>query len=131
MRFLAALVGMVLVAAPAKATWSIVVVDLKTREVCSATATCIEGMDLDLSVPLVVVGKGAAAAQAFVHSGAKNRKVIFSGSGRALARLLTQGASAGVTKTSGHKLDLELVGAGGPLAIGVTRIRRDGRLRDV
>ncbi|MDA1266451.1 MAG: DUF1028 domain-containing protein, partial [Planctomycetota bacterium] len=78
MRLLAVCLALLL-AAPARATWSIVVINLKTREVCSATATCVEGTDLDKTVPLVVVEKGAAAAQAFVHSGAKNRKVIFKG----------------------------------------------------
>ena len=65
--------------APALATWSIVVVDLSTREVCSATATCIEGYGLEELVPLVVVGKGAGAAQAFVLSNAENRKKMFNG----------------------------------------------------
>ena len=73
------LAAVLLLAAPVRATWSIVVMDLATREVCSATATCIEGHDLDLSVPVVVVGKGAGAAQAFVLSIAKNRKKIFKG----------------------------------------------------
>jgi hypothetical protein len=67
----------------------------------------------------------------FIASRQKNRKITFSGSGKALAKLLTSGVSAGVTRTSSKKLDLEIIGAGGPIAIGVTRIRRDGKLRDV
>lgn len=60
-------------------TWSIVAVNLKTREVCSATATCVTGNDLDRSVPIVVVGKGAGASQAFVLSNAQNRKEMYTG----------------------------------------------------
>lgn len=79
MRALALLCALVLTAAPAWATWSVVVVNLKTREVCSATATCVEGTTLDQIVPIVVTGKGAGAAQAFVHSSAQNRKLMFQG----------------------------------------------------
>ena len=67
----------------------------------------------------------------FIGSLKKNRKIVFSGSGRALTRFLGSGVSAGITRTAGTKLDLEMIGAGGPVAIGVTRVRRDGRLRDV
>jgi len=67
----------------------------------------------------------------FVGSHQKNRKIVFSGRGKAVAKLLTTGLSGGITKTSSRKLDLEIIGAGGPIAIGVTRVRRDGKLRDV
>jgi hypothetical protein len=67
----------------------------------------------------------------FLGSLQRNRKVTFSGSGKAIVKLLTAGVAAGVTKTSKRKLDLEINGEGGPIVIGVTRIRRDGRLRDV
>jgi hypothetical protein len=67
----------------------------------------------------------------FIGSRRKGRKIVFSGSGKAVAKLLAGGGSGGVTKTSSRKLDLEMIGAGGPIAIGVTRIRRDGKLRDV
>ena len=67
----------------------------------------------------------------FIGSLQKNRKIAFSGSGKALAGLLTAGISSGITRTSSKKMDLEIIGAGGPIAIGVTRIRRDGKLRDV
>lgn len=64
---------------PARATWSIVVVNTLTREVAVATATCIEGPGIDTRVPVIVVEKGAGAAQAFVLSTAFNRKKIFNG----------------------------------------------------
>jgi hypothetical protein len=67
----------------------------------------------------------------FLGSLQKNRKIAFSGSGKAIAKLMTAGISAGLTRTSSRKLDLEIHGKGGPIVIGVTRIRRDGQLRDV
>lgn len=67
----------------------------------------------------------------FIGSRSKNRKIVFSGSGSAVTKLLTAGLSTGITKTSSLKMDLEITGQGGPVAIGVTRVRRDGRLRDV
>lgn len=78
-RVLAGLSTAALLAPPSLATWSIVVVHRITREVVVATATCVEGHDLDKAVPLVLVEKGAAAAQAFVASSAKNRKIIWKG----------------------------------------------------
>ncbi|MDE0913953.1 MAG: DUF1028 domain-containing protein, partial [Planctomycetota bacterium] len=63
----------------ASATWSVVVINKLTGEVCSATATCIEGMGLENAVPVIVVGRGAGASQAFVLSNAQNRKIMFSG----------------------------------------------------
>jgi len=79
-----------------------------------------------------VVWKVLQAKQfTFIGSRQKIRRIAFSGSGKALARLLTTGVSAGITKTSSRKLDLEIIGQGGSIAIGVTRIRRDGKLRDV
>ena len=67
----------------------------------------------------------------FLGSLQRNRKIVFSGSGKAIVKLLTTGISAGVTRTSSRKLDLEIRGKGGPVVMGVTRIRRDGELRDV
>lgn len=78
-RVLPAVLAVVLLTNPALATWSIVVVNKLTREVCTATATCVEGFGLDRTVPVLVVGKGAGAAQAFVFSSAQNRKLIFKG----------------------------------------------------
>ena len=48
------------------ATWSLVVVNTETGEVCVATATCLSGFDLQAGVPVIKVGVGAAAAQSFV-----------------------------------------------------------------
>ena len=60
------LAGVLLMAANAAATWSIVVVDLVTGEVAVGIATCLTGFDLRPSTVVVVPGRGAAAAQSFV-----------------------------------------------------------------
>lgn len=78
-RVLLLLLGLGLFASPVRATWSVIVVHKKTREVCSAVATCIEGVGLENLVPVIVVGKGAGASQGFVMSNAQNRKLIFKG----------------------------------------------------
>jgi uncharacterized Ntn-hydrolase superfamily protein len=54
-----------LVIAPAlNATWSIIIVDTRTKEVGVASATCVQGLDLRIWSPVVVVGSGAGVAQA-------------------------------------------------------------------
>jgi uncharacterized Ntn-hydrolase superfamily protein len=74
---LGALLAGLLIAGDALATWSIVVVDRRTREVCVATATCITNGNIHRRVPIVVVGKGAAAAQSFIGQG--RPEIIFDG----------------------------------------------------
>ncbi|MCC6406743.1 MAG: DUF1028 domain-containing protein [Planctomycetes bacterium] len=64
--------------ARAHATWSIVVVDVRTGEVAVASATCLPG-DLERLVPVVVPGVGAAAAQANGDTSGQNRQLIQSG----------------------------------------------------
>lgn len=58
------LLAMLLPAAMASATWSIVVVDLVTGEVAVVIATCVPYYDLRPIAVVVVPGRGAAAAQA-------------------------------------------------------------------
>jgi uncharacterized Ntn-hydrolase superfamily protein len=58
--------GLLALAAPAAATWSIVIVDLATGEVAIGIATCLTGFDLRPNTIVVVPGRGAAAAQSFV-----------------------------------------------------------------
>ncbi|MFT4512907.1 MAG: putative Ntn-hydrolase superfamily protein, partial [Planctomycetota bacterium] len=60
------LVGLLLFAAPASATWSIVIVNLVTGEVAVGIATCLTGFDLRPNTVVIVPGHGAAAAQSFV-----------------------------------------------------------------
>jgi uncharacterized Ntn-hydrolase superfamily protein len=72
-------------ASPAFATWSVIAVDQKTREVVIASATCVpqaafamfpaKGL-MDVQA-IVVPGKGVAAAQAGVDRTRANQKLIF------------------------------------------------------
>lgn len=66
-----------LVAPVAEATWSIVLVDTQTGEVAVGGATCLTNFDLQRLLPVVVVGKGGAAAQSSIDTGATNRKKIW------------------------------------------------------
>lgn len=66
-----------LLAPPAGATWSIVLVDTATGEVAVGTATCLESFDILKYVPVIVVGRGAGAAQSAVDGTAANRKEIY------------------------------------------------------
>jgi len=54
---------------PARATWSIVVVNRRTGEVAVASATCIARINLLRGLPAVVVGRGAGVIQASGDSG--------------------------------------------------------------
>ena len=76
-----ALLGLVLVA-PARATWSIVVLNRVTGELAVATSTCIANFGIDQFVPVIRVGYAAGAAQSFVLSSAANRRRIFRNSVR-------------------------------------------------
>ncbi len=76
-RLLTSAVAAFLLFSPAHATWSIVVVNTQTGEVCVATATCLTGTDIQNAVPVLKVGVGAAAAQSFVSQNAKVK--IFDG----------------------------------------------------
>lgn len=76
-RLVAVTLALAALAAPARATWSIILVDTATGEVGIASATCLEFWDLRRDLPVVVVGKGAAAAQSMIDMGATNRKKIW------------------------------------------------------
>ncbi|MGH9222132.1 MAG: DUF1028 domain-containing protein, partial [Vicinamibacterales bacterium] len=83
---------------PAHATWSVIAVDQKTREVAIASATCVpqaafagfpaKGL-MDVQA-IVVPGKGVAAAQAGVDRTRKNQQLVFDeiGKGTDPARIL-------------------------------------------
>ena len=63
----------------AGATWSIVVVNTRTREVCVAAATCLDQLNLKTFLALVRVEHGAAAAQSAIDFSAVNRRRIWRG----------------------------------------------------
>jgi uncharacterized Ntn-hydrolase superfamily protein len=74
------LLGMALTfTASARATWSVVVVNNRTREVCVASATCLGGTNLRRLLPVIVVGQGAGAAQSSIDSSGANRIRMFNG----------------------------------------------------
>lgn len=66
-----------LVAVPAQATWSIIIVNRVTKEVAVGSATCLQRTNLVRLTPVVRVGLGAAAAQAAVESTGRNRTLIW------------------------------------------------------
>lgn len=70
------LVALSLLSPAASATWSIVVVDTQTREVCVASATCVPNLDLKRYVPMMLVGVGGAAAQSQGDTTGNNRVFI-------------------------------------------------------
>ncbi len=76
-RILLPVLGLTLLAARPGATWSIVCVNTKTREVGVATATCLTNFNIRTGVPVIYVGEGAAAAQSFLDAFGNNRRRIF------------------------------------------------------
>ena len=68
-----------LCAAPASATWSIVLVDRSTGEVCVATATCIPDEELRRFVPVLWVGAGAGAEQHIIDPSGRNKLIMWNG----------------------------------------------------
>ena len=62
-RLLALAAALALVAQPALATWSIVVINTKTGEVAVASATCLTNTNLIPDLPVVYPGLGTAAVQ--------------------------------------------------------------------
>lgn len=77
MRLLRTFLAAAALAVPGLATWSIVVVDTRTGEVCAASATCISGFDLKPNLAVMRVGLGAACAQSVVDQNAVNRQRIW------------------------------------------------------
>jgi hypothetical protein len=77
---------------PARATWSVVLMNRVTGEIVVAGATCLADLDLELYLPVIRVGKGAACAQSLIDSGAVNRKKIWNGfqNGLSPAQILAQ-----------------------------------------
>lgn len=63
-------------AASLDATYSIIIIDTRTREIAIGSATCVPGFDLRRLSPVVLVGFGAAAAQSYVDTSGANRLLI-------------------------------------------------------
>jgi len=80
MRRVALLVSLVLLApSTALATWSIVAVDLSTKRVVIASATCVDNNDQFLKgvQAVIVPGKGVAACQSAVDNTHANQMLVF------------------------------------------------------
>lgn len=60
-------------AAPASATWSIIIVDTRTGEVAVGSCTCLTNFDLRANTPVLLTGIGAATAQSSVDADGLNR----------------------------------------------------------
>lgn len=58
--------GLFLFLAPARATWSILIIDMATGEVAIGIATCLTNFDLRPNTIVIVPGYGIASAQSFV-----------------------------------------------------------------
>lgn len=63
-RPLSLLLAVLLLAAPVRATWSILVLDTRTGEIVIASATCVDNSDLLNWTPVVIPGVGVAVCQA-------------------------------------------------------------------
>ena len=60
----------------------------------------------------------------FIGSEKSGSKILLSGKGSSIMSFLAAGASVGLTKTG--NADITLLGKGGPLAMGLVRIKKDG-----
>jgi hypothetical protein len=76
LRSLCAFAGVAGLAASASATWSIVLIDVRTGEIAVGSATCLTNFDLQAGTPVLIPGVGAATAQSFVDQGGYNRVFI-------------------------------------------------------
>lgn len=64
----------------------------------------------------------------FLASKARRRTVKFGGVGSAILSFLTLGLSTRLEKISAQTLTIEILGQGGPVALGLARVRRSGEL---
>lgn len=74
-RFLLSLVVLAALVPVRQATWSIVVIDRRTGEVCIASATCIPRMDLSAVTPVLLVGVGGAVTQSVLDDGSNKLRI--------------------------------------------------------
>jgi hypothetical protein len=79
-----------MVTGTALATWSIVVVNTKTGEVCVAGATCIDGIYLKPTIAIVRVGIGGGASQSLVGPGSRTKIWNMLGAGLTPAEMIAR-----------------------------------------
>ena len=68
--------GLAASATAAHATWSIILIDVRTGEIAAGSATCLTGFDLQANTPVLLTGIGACTAQSFVDSTGQNRVFV-------------------------------------------------------
>jgi uncharacterized Ntn-hydrolase superfamily protein len=68
---------MLSITSASQGTWSICIADAESKEVAVGTVTCLNEFDLVALVPVVVVGKGAAAVQAAGDFDGIRRPIVF------------------------------------------------------
>lgn len=64
----------------------------------------------------------------FLGSRRKGRSITFAGKGGAVLKFLDVGATAGLTVSGTQSLEVKIVGTGGPVVIGVARVKKNGRI---
>ncbi len=79
MKPIVAVVVAAFLASPIAATWSVTAADTQTGEVSVVSATCVTGIDLKAFLPVVVVGRGAGAAQSFIDGSGQRRMIMRQG----------------------------------------------------
>ena len=123
MKRTAAAASLLGLASAASATWSIILVDLRTGEVALGSATCLTGFDLRANTPVLLTGIGGATAQSFVDNTGQNRVFIRDGLARGtspadiLAGLSTfdpghQTRQYGIVDAQGRRATFSGTGAG-------------------
>ncbi len=124
------------VAGHARATWSIIIIDTRTREIAVGSATCLTGFDLQAETPILVPRVGAGTAQSFVEPSGVNLTFIRDGlvTGLTPEQILAglasrdaghQSRQYGIVDAEGRALTFSGTGAG-PWAGGLT-----GRVDDL
>ncbi len=76
---LAGLAGLATMTPLASATWSILIADTRTGEIALGSATCVPGINLRASTPVLILGVGGVTAQSAVDTSGANRAVVFDG----------------------------------------------------
>lgn len=61
----------------ARATWSLILIDLRTQEIAVGSATCVPDSDLETTVPVIIPGVAAACAQSLVDTTGENKAFIW------------------------------------------------------
>lgn len=75
--WLAALAAVGIQVEVARATWSLILIDLRTGEIAVGSATCVPDSDLETTVPVIIPGVAAACAQSLVDTTGENKGFIW------------------------------------------------------